>query len=49
MKIGHDKKSKGDGDDAEDFDMIIRTDSMGEILGDLFIKENASSASGEDE
>ena len=49
MKVGHDEKTKGDGDDAEELDVVVRADAVSEVFCDLTIENNTSTAGGEDE
>ena len=46
VEVGHDKEAKSDGDDAEDFDVIVRADAVGKVFCDLAVKNDASPASG---
>ena len=47
MEVGHDEKTKGDGDDAEELDVIVRADAVSEVFCDLTIENNTSTAGGE--
>ena len=49
MEVGHDKKAESDGDDAEEFDVVVRADTVSEVFCNLAIKNDTSAASGEDE
>lgn len=46
VEVGHDKEAKSDGDNAEDFDVIVRADAVGKVFCDLAVKNDASPASG---
>ena len=34
VEVGHDKEAKSDGDNAEDFDVIVRADAVGKVFCD---------------
>ena len=49
MEVGHDEEAEGDGDDAEEFDVVVGADTVSEVLCDLAVKDDASAASGKNE
>ena len=49
MKISHNEKTNGDGDDAKKFNMVVRTDSVREIVSDFLIEEHAGAARSKDD
>lgn len=49
MEIGHDEEAKSDADDAKKFDVVVRTDAVGEVIANFLIENDASAASGENE
>lgn len=48
MEVGHNEEAEGDSNNAEKFDAIVRASTMSEIVGDFLVKNNASTAGGED-
>ncbi len=49
MKIGHNKEAKGDGDDAEEFDVVVGVDAVGDVVADLLVKNNTGAAGSEND
>ena len=48
MEVGHDEEAESDGDDAEELDVVVRVDAIGDVVADLLVKDDASAAGGED-
>ena len=47
MKVGHDEEAEGNGDDAEELDVVVRADAVSEVFCDLTIENDTSTAGGE--
>ena len=47
MEVGHDEETDADTDYAEEFDAVIRADTVGDVFGDLAVEDDAGAASGE--
>lgn len=44
MKVGHDEKTDDDSDNTSEFDMVVRVDAVGKIVGNRFIEINNGNA-----
>lgn len=49
VEVGHDEKAENDGDDAEELDVVVRVDAVGDVVSDLAVENDTSSAGGENE
>ena len=47
MKVCHDEKTNCDSDDTKKFDMVIGINTVGDIVGDLLIKNDTGATCGE--
>lgn len=48
MEGGGNNEADGEGDEAEEFDVLVAADAGGEVVGDLAIEEDEAAAKGHD-
>lgn len=49
VEVSHDEKAERDGDDAEELDVVVGADAVGEVVADFLVEDDAGAAGGEDE